>query len=67
MKSLANHNSDISELHWKMNDPSLRKNGIACPECEEELFDSHPMIMLTSNPPQMNIHCECGYVGYRIA
>ena len=43
-------------------------NGIECPECGEELWDSDPMTTLTSNPPQKNIYCPaCGYKGYRLA
>lgn len=43
-------------------------NGIACPECGEELWDSNPSCTLTSNPPQKNIHCpNCNYRGFRIA
>jgi len=42
-------------------------NGIACPKCGAELFDSFPGIVLASNPPQKNIHCDkCGYKGYRV-
>ncbi len=43
------------------------KNNIACPECGKEMYDSTPMITLTSNPPRKNIHCDCGYIGFRIA
>lgn len=40
-------------------------NGIACPKCGLELWDSNPMIVLTSDPPQKNIHCPaCGWRGY---
>ena len=41
-------------------------NGISCPECGKELYDTDSMI-LTSCPPQRNIHCDCGYKGYRKA
>ena len=44
-----------------------RKNGIACPKCGSEMFDSNPMMTLTSNPPQKAVGCQCGYHGYRIA
>ncbi len=44
-----------------------RYNGIACPECGAELIDTNPNIVLTSNPPQKNIHCPNGdYRGYRL-
>ncbi len=43
-------------------------NGIACPECGKELWDTSPDLTLTSHPPQKNVHCpECRYAGYRIA
>jgi len=43
-------------------------NGIACPECGEELMDSDALL-LTSIPPRRNIHCpgrNCVFVGYRV-
>lgn len=49
-------------------DNSPRLNGIACPACGAELYDSNPMITLTSMPLQKNVHCsKCDYIGYRIA
>ena len=47
-----------------------RANGIACPAegCEGELWDSNPMVTLTSYPAQKDVHCPtCGYRGYRLA
>lgn len=42
-------------------------NGIACPRCGEELWDSDPTMTLASNPPQKNIHCpSCKWVGYAL-
>ena len=42
-------------------------NGIECPKCGAELWDSSPNIVLTSNPPQKHIHCpKCGYKGYAL-
>ena len=42
-------------------------NGIACPKCGEELWDTSPMVSLMSNPPQKNIHCpKCEYKGFRL-
>ena len=67
LKSLDEHNSTAH--NWHMTDWSKpQPNGIACPECGEELMDTNPMITLTSMPPKKNIHCpECKYVGYRYA
>lgn len=43
-------------------------NGISCPRCGAELFDTEPAYTLMSNPPKKNIHCsECEFKGYRIA
>lgn len=65
---LSKFNRDQSDLHRRMNDPSPRPNGIACPKCGVELMDSQPMMMLASNPPQKNIHCStCDYKGLRYA
>jgi len=67
MKTLEEHNSE------KMKEYDLRrqehpvKNGIVCPKCGDELFDSDPYIILGSDPPQKNVHCDCGFRGYRIA
>lgn len=69
MKTLEEFNRE----HWEdfgkrqtLNQP--HPNGIECPECGKELWDSDPMVTLTSDPPQKNIHCPvCGYKGYRLA
>lgn len=43
-------------------------NGIECPKCKKELWDSDPRATLTSAPPQKSVHCPaCGYRGYRLA
>ena len=63
---LETHNKHKVSLYNTDNAPAL--NGIACPNCGQELYDSSPNIKLTSNPPQKHIHCEsCDYKGYRIA
>jgi hypothetical protein len=67
MKTLEEWNNDAHARHKFSMDNSPKLNGIECPECGEELLDSSPMITLTSSPPKKNIHCECGYRGYRIA
>ena len=41
-------------------------NGIICPKCGSELYDSNPMMILTSFPPKKNTHCgKCDYKGRR--
>lgn len=62
MKSLEEHNLERLEEFHK---PLETKNGIACPKCGEELRDTTPHLVLTSYPPQKNVHCEtCGYRGF---
>lgn len=41
--------------HCSTNKPG--PNGIACPKCGAELWDSNPSCMLTSSPPQFDVHC----------
>jgi C4-type Zn-finger protein len=68
LTNLAEHNGYATSIQYAMNDQSPRLNGIACPKCGEELYDSNPMITLTSIPAQKNVHCsKCEHVGYRVA
>lgn len=42
------------------------QNGVACPKCGSELYDSSPNITLTSSPEQKYVHCDkCGHKGTR--
>jgi hypothetical protein len=67
MQKLEEWNKERAEQHIKTNDNKPRLNGIECPNCGCELFDSSPMVILASNPPQKNIACNaCGYTGYRV-
>ena len=66
MKSLAEHEAERQQAHEKLRSNEPQLNGIACPRCSNELWDSSPMFTLTSNPPQKNVHCTCGYRGYRM-
>jgi len=67
MISLEEHDSQRIKAEHSMNkDP--HPNGIECPVCKKELWDSSPTVMLYSYPSQKHIHCpECGYKGYRIS
>lgn len=66
LKPLEQHNAERGEFYAFKRNP--HPNGIACPACGQELWDSSPLDLLTSNPPKKNIHCPaCGYTGYRIA
>lgn len=65
MKSLEEHNAErMAQVH-PFDKPV--HNGIACPKCGAELFDSNPCVVLASYPAQKAIHCTCGYHEYRIA
>lgn len=69
MKSLEDHNKEAFDFHkhfQTLNEP--HPNGIGCPKCGKELWDTSPAMTLTSYPAQKNVHClYCGYVGYRLA
>jgi len=66
IKSLEESNSNNRKYFQEMNDNSPKPNGISCPRCGNELLDSTPNIVLTSYPPQLNVHCpKCDYRGYR--
>ena len=68
LKNLDEYNAQQNNLHWQLNSNAPQLNGIACPKCGEELYDSNPMITLTSMPPKKSVHCsKCDYVGYRTA
>ena len=62
LKTLDEHNTEQWKYQISMMDNSARLNGIACPNCEEEMYDTNPNEKLTSYPSQKNIHCEnCKY------
>lgn len=62
-KHLDVFNTTSSSTHIRA-EPKL--NGNTCPNCQSELFDTYPNIVLTSNPAQKNVNCSgCDYVGYR--
>ncbi len=69
MKSLDEHNKEARIRYAEMEQLlNPGPNGISCPDCSQELWDSDPRFTLTSNPPQKNTHCPgCGYRGYRLA
>ena len=68
LKNLDEYNAQQSTFHMNLYSNKPELNGIACPKCGKELYDSNPMITLTSMPPEKNVHCsKCDYVGYRIA
>ena len=69
MESLDDYNKRRRADHNLMRQAMTRQspNGIACPTCGKELFDSNPNETLTSDPPQKRVHCnECHYSGFRV-
>ena len=70
LKSLEQHEAERMEAHRvRLNKIASKQgdlNGIACPDCGEELMDKTPAMILSSYPPQKNTVCsKCDYVGYR--
>jgi C4-type Zn-finger protein len=58
--SLEEHNRIATQIN------ETGGNGIACPTCGNELFDSTNNIVLTSYPPQYLTFCRnCNYKGTR--
>jgi ribosomal protein S27E len=65
METLEDHENRKRKAFQQFNNSPVL-NGIECPKCGEELYDSTPNTILASYPPQKNVHCHnCGYVGYR--
>ena len=65
MTSLDEHNR-IAIKRWSIGGEACL-NGIECPQCGSELWDTSPNESLTSYPPQKRIHCKtCGWGGFRI-
>jgi C4-type Zn-finger protein len=70
LKSMKEHNREAALVQYQMEGDEPVLNGIACPTCGDELYDSDPMVTLTSIPAQKNVKCSnsrCGFVGFRIA
>ena len=66
--SLDDHDKKALAKFQLLIDNGPCKNGIACPVCDEELYDTNPSITLVSFPPKKNIHCiNCKYIGYRVS
>jgi hypothetical protein len=63
-----NMNASVSQAAMLHNTPVL--NGIACPKCGKELFDSNtlPGYKAISYHPMKDIHCNnCEFRGYRLS
>lgn len=58
--SLEEHNDIWGSIGYK------NTNGIECPNCGEELYDSDDGVVLLSSPGQKHILCyNCNYKGRR--
>ena len=68
MKTLAEHDAEKMEIFRSLEQLNrTHVNGIACPNCGKELWDTNPTVLLTSYPPRKQISCiECGYAGTRL-
>jgi hypothetical protein len=69
LRSLREWNEERDKLHRELNDPSPRRNGLACPKCGKEMLDAEPLVTLASYPPQKLVRCSdwmCDYFGYRV-
>jgi hypothetical protein len=63
LKTLEEHNNRALEAHTLLQVGS--NNGIECPNCKCELFDSQHLVLL-SNPPRYKIfYKNCDYTGER--
>jgi len=64
--SLEDHQRKYLENYRERSSDKSRRNGIACPKCGAELYDSNPMVSYSSMPPSSPIHCEeCKFTGSR--
>ena len=67
MITLEQHNAITTARSLRLSlSQEPKRNGIECPDCNAELYDSSAGVVLASMPAQYNIHCgECSYSGYR--
>jgi C4-type Zn-finger protein len=66
LQTLREHNSGKMSFSGINTNPCL--NGIECPDCKSELWDTNPSVSLSTHPAKKQTHCEnCKYTGYRLA
>lgn len=66
MKTLAEHNAE-RKAAYKAQQEAMEPhpNGIACPKCLTELWDSSPYVVLDGISALKDVHCTaCGFRGY---
>lgn len=64
MKTLDEHNEEQWARRPQINAPV--KANVACPNCGKEMLYTNSDITLLSHPPKKDVHCECGYRGYKV-
>lgn len=65
LKTIEEYNKEKQKFYDFMNN---NRTGIACPQCGDEMLETNPGVILTSNPPQKNVHCPtCKYKSYILA
>lgn len=67
LMSLEEHNAIVAQQYHDPQANLPAKNGLACPVCGKEMFDTTPNMIHVSHPPRKAIHCRCGYRGWRNA
>ena len=68
LQSLYEYNQKMSQSYFEGQEMEPKLNGLSCPDCDNELYDTNPSTTLMSKPPKKSVHCEkCGYKGYRLA
>lgn len=70
LKSLEEHNNQAGIGFAQSRNPLA--NGIACPKCGKELYDTNPSVSLLTYPMQKRVECMplnggCGFSGTRMA
>lgn len=70
METLNDFNKKRAEEYYKgrLETNTPKPNGIECPDCGIELFDTPSSTILLSNPPQKRVFCgTCGFQDFRVA
>jgi hypothetical protein len=68
LQTLAHHNGLKMEIYEDLRKKGERKNGLMCPECDFELYDTNAFHTDESTfPPRRDVHCKhCNWQGQRI-
>ena len=64
LQTLEEHEKEKAVIHTFVESDKPKKNGIKCPKCETELFDTTPNLVVMAC--KTYIHCACcGWKGTR--